>query len=193
MGTKILFLDIDGVVSSIRNGIVGDDFDLVALKLLEQAQRECGFEIVISSARRQHFKSAEDFLNPIKEVGVDLKLHERWKTPIGYGQLLDLLTNRGETGQIDEVAARRRYWQLHTSPSPVTKWRGVEIQQWIMDEIGDSPLSAYQLLDFLVVDDSCDMFPLDPSHFLHIPKGESICGLQVEHYDYIINYFNFQW
>lgn len=73
---KILFLDIDGVLNSVRTSMAFggypmelthlEAFDQVAIKLLQRLCDSAGIQIVLSSAWRLHF--------PFKNVGQALEL-----------------------------------------------------------------------------------------------------------------------
>jgi len=88
MTTKVIFLDIDGVITSPRVG--WHRFDVYAVQFLNWLCKEVDAKIVISSTwRYNHPKEEfEEFFTTI---------HENWRTPT------DLLTN-GSNCRGDEIA-----------------------------------------------------------------------------------------
>jgi len=70
---KVIFLDIDGVLTSVRTGWF--NMDIYAVNFLRWACKKSGAKIVISSTWR--YNHGEDFWKPIFEE----HLHEDFKTP----------------------------------------------------------------------------------------------------------------
>lgn len=179
--SRILFLDIDGVVSSHRNLILGDEFDIVALRLLEKLQVECQFDIVISSSRRKNIKSITDFSNMLTtKYGVRLHFHTAWKTVNKKDVILDNLPK--DYGRIFKQYVRK--WGVHAPKhiSETLHWRGFEIYDWLLHHREENP-------KFLIIDDSMDMFPIDIKYLVRVKRGEELGGLQMSHYDRILEYF----
>lgn len=187
METAILFLDIDGVVSSSRNLVTGTKFDQVALKLIEKLQKKYNFQIVLSSSHRKHIRNIIEWVTAIeKDYGVCLNIHPNWRTVTGMSSMVD---------EYDASHDNRDYW-MHlnklTDPDSLTKettfyWRGWEIQQWLNEyekENGCKPIYA-------CIDDSRDLYPIPYSHFVHVDQGE-MYSLQLSHYDALNAVFNRQ-
>lgn len=180
--SKILFLDIDGVVSSHRNLLIGEEFDVVALKMLEILQREIGFLIVISSTRRKHIKSIADFSKMLSDkYGVCLKFHETWRTATRFKQP-DLSKLPAAHARIFKQYVRRFGENAPKKLEDTFTWRGFEIHDWLLNR-------PEKEIKYLIVDDSMDMFPIDIKHLLRIKYGEELGGLQLKHYDQILEYF----
>lgn len=182
---RVLFLDFDGVVRSHRNFEVDMDFDPVALKMIEKLQQHGNFKIVVSSTERILIKDIEAFKQSlIEDYGVTLEFHSRWRTPssIRDAHLMPLS---------EDVKRYVKYWSKEMSVEidsdyyNIRFWRGFEIQAWLnaeYDEVGEET-------DFLVLDDSRDMFPIKPKSVILVKHGESRGGLQLKHYDKIWGYF----
>lgn len=181
---RVLFLDFDGVVRSNRNFIIGMDFDIVALKMIEKLQLAGGFKIVISAAARITIKDIGKFRQTlIDDYGVTLEFHERWRTPT----LKDAHLIRVDTNVQNYV----KYWSKEMSVEidpdyyNIRFWRGFQIQAWLNAEFD----AVGREMDYLVLDDSRDMFPLKPKSVILVKKGESRGGMQLRHYDKIRGYF----
>lgn len=182
---RVLFLDFDGVVRSFRNFIVDMDFDVVALKMIEKLQKECGFKIVISSTDRIIIKDIEKFRQSlIADYGVTLNFHKRWRTPT--------LRNPHLIRMDANAQKYMKHWskEMSVEIAPdyynIRFWRGFQIQAWLNAEFDD----VGEETDYLVLDDSRDMFPLKPKSVILVKKGESRGGMQLRHYDNIWGYFS---
>lgn len=177
---RILFLDIDGVISSIRNAILQLGYDVTAVKLLKDLQERCGFLIVLSSARRKHFTSKEDFIKEVfEETGVTLELHDSWRTVSHPTNQLEHLPKRHQV----IFKSYRKYWKKYLKTYHDTLyWRGHEIRQWLRDHGEDN-------YEYVVIDDSFDLFPIPVERIVHIQYGECDSGMKVEHYDRVLELF----
>lgn len=177
---RILFLDIDGVISSVRNLILQLEYDHTAVALLKDLQEKCGFLIVMSSSRRKHFDNAEAFLKELKEeTGLTVELHENWRTPSYSTEPLENLPK----GHQVIFKAYRKYWKKYLKTYHDTRhWRGHEIRQWLRDNDESN-------FEYVVLDDSYDLFPIDPKRIVHINFGESDSGMKIEHYDKVLELF----
>lgn len=177
---RILFLDIDGVISSIRNAILQLDYDATAVKLLKDLQQRCGFLIVLSSARRKNFETKEEFIKEVfEETGVVLELHDSWRTVSHPTDPLDNLPKRHQV----IFKSYRKYWKRYLKTYHDTEyWRGHEVRQWLRDH-GENNF------EYVVLDDSFDQFPIPVERVVHIQYGESDSGMKVEHYDQVLELF----
>lgn len=178
---KILFLDIDGVISSLRNSIVGLKYDPVATLMLKKLQDQIGFKIVVSSAQRINHKSATSMLKRIKDVtGVDLVFHEDWRT---VSHPTDYLGNLPE-GHEETFKDYKAFWKDHLYNVESTEnWRGHQIQQWLVDHTDKD-------IEYVVIDDSFDLFPIPTQRIVHIRYGESTAGMLMDHYDQVLRLFS---
>jgi hypothetical protein len=179
---RIIFLDIDGVISSLRNSILNMNYDPVAVLMLRSLQTECNFKIVVSSARRKLHKSKEAFSDSIYyATNIRLNIHDDWRTVSHVKEPFSQLPDNHESilkEYIDSV------WYNSVQVKEDTRyWRGHEIRQWLLDH-------GEHNFDYLVLDDSFDLYPIPTSNVLRIENGESNAGLLVEHYDFIRKYFN---
>lgn len=177
----ILFLDVDGVISSLRNSIVGLKFDPVSTLMLKKLQDKIGFKIVVSSAQRINHKSAESFIERIRSVtGVTLDLHEDWRTVSHPDKPLE---NLPKNHQIIFRDYRKIWGKSYLRTIYTTRyWRGHQIRQWLRDHSDEN-------IKYVVVDDSFDLFPIPIDRVVRIKHGEQICGMQIEHYDQIFKLF----
>lgn len=183
--SPVLFLDIDGVVSSHRNLMIGKEFDDVALSMLAHLQNEFNFLIVLSSSRRILYTELSQLTNELESNhGVTLRFHHRWKTQhqVEGSDVTLPTTNYGD---------RCAYWGRVMGVDvkdieSVRSCRGLEIQQWLNDE----ELETGERIDYVVVDDSVDLFPIDPKYYVRVYQGEIRGGLQLRHYDSISKKFN---
>lgn len=177
---RILFLDLDGVISSLRNSIVGLKYDPVATLMLKKLQDQIGFKIVISSAQRINHKSAESIIKRISDVtGVELDLHEDWRTVSHPESPLENLPKNYQHIFKDY----RKVWKKYLKTIYCTQhWRGHQIRRWLLDHQNEE-------IDYVVVDDSFDLFPIPVEKVVRIKYGEQICGLTMDHYDQILKTF----
>jgi len=151
--SKIIFLDIDGVVTSVRTGWY--NFDIYTVNFLRWLCKESGAKIVISSTWR--YNHGHDFWKPIFED----YLHDDFKTP---DKLKDNFQIRGkDCNRGDEIQA----W--------LDKHKDVE-KYLILDD--DSDMLEHQL-PYLIQTDSMDGMLSDhmmaARHFFRIknyPKEE---------------------
>lgn len=181
---RVLFLDFDGVVRSNRNFIIDMDFDIVALKMIEKLQLAGNFKIVVSSTDRITIKDIGKFRQSlIDNYGVTLEFHKRWRTPTEADPHLI----RVDANAKNYVKHWSKEMSVEIDPDyyNIRFWRGFQIQGWLNAEFG----VVGKEIDYLVLDDSRDMFPLKPRSVILVKKGESRGGMQLRHYDKIWGYF----
>jgi hypothetical protein len=87
MSKPVVFLDMDGVLSSPRAFIVQQDrpnhsdkwIDPIAVRALNMLCRAAGAEVVVSSVWRLN-RTRDEFRNILERNGFDGALHEDWRT-----------------------------------------------------------------------------------------------------------------
>lgn len=182
----IVFLDYDGVIADMGSRIVAgantprhQQFNLVSIGLLKDLQKRYGFLIVCSS--RAHAKRTLE--EQIDHYPIDMepfKFHEDYRTS---GSLID-----GEC-RMDEYLANTSNYKLeilsgvYGPRSLNSENRGWYILDWL-ERNGYDPDAG----NYMVIDDSTDMFPIPGQSFLHIQEGELLGGFQAKHYIYMLEY-----
>lgn len=153
---RIMFLDVDGVLTSERTAIVHGGpqelggpvvgrgfpntlklqdllkFDSVALGLIRTVCFETGCKVVLSSTWRKHGDTPEEFSKAFKLPVIGF-------TPVLGGK------------------------------------RGREIERWL----NDHP----EVKDYAIIDDDSDMLPTQSDHFVHV---SSTNGVLSEHYHLLV-------
>lgn len=148
MKNKIIFLDFDGVINSVRS-VVADQkcvnalnakhailagntivsgFDPVAVKLIQQIMRKTDAYIVVSSAWRRAIT-----LNDIRQI-----FHTEFGWPGGEDERIIGVTGRRDDGH-----------------------RGTEIQEWI-----DDHTVGIRNFQYIIVDDSYDFHDYQHKRFI---------------------------
>lgn len=136
--TKILFLDVDGVLNYSKMNREGQRWPFVlstqAIDLLDWVVNSTGCKIVMSSTWRLH-GDAMDYLKK-KYPRLRELLHDNWRTPYGVE---------------DEI-------RLSDIKNGLRHVRGFEINKWLSDH---PDVTAYA-----IVDDDGDMLPDQKANFV---------------------------
>lgn len=204
---KVLFLDIDGVLSHVCQRYAEDDgyldkMDRYLLKNLAKVQQECGFKIVVSSTWRIG-RTKEEMEEVFKDNGSVLDLHDDWATttkePYTYEEI------QGSEGELKKKTDNytTRYITKLYSATYLNKFCTIEQITELQNKTFDSELKdqrglqIYKWLEehpevdcYLVVDDSSDMFMIPRDNFLHVKDGEMTNGLNMYQFNRIKNHFS---
>jgi len=160
---KIIFLDIDGVLNTIRSYYATgsqETWDAIACKYLQVLLKyNNDLRIVVSSTWRY----SNDCLGIFKYNGFDTSMfHKHWRTPImSPEEKLGL-----EAKSFKEKAVR-----------------GIEIQRWLSDE------RHSDVTHYCIIDDDDDMLPEQEKHFVQVPAYD---GILYSHMDRINNILELQ-
>lgn len=190
----IVFKDIDGVTSSVRNAILKQPYDALSIQLIADAFRiakeKYGFDVklVISSTRRKDHNhgSAELIARRMEEV-----LGGK-KCPFEFHQMYRTVTYTSREGVTEElerlsydfpdISDYHHVWGEDLEISHTEHWRGWEIMDWLVtDENINRP--------YIVLDDSFDLYPIHCSDILRIDNGEET-GFMINHYDRLLSMFD---
>lgn len=162
-----LFLDIDGVLNSMRllfavnaNSDVKfenymHELDPIAINLLRSSQQLCNFKIVISSAWRYSF-TIEQFHELFSKFEWDTK---------------DIIID----------VTRREYNKSDNNGN--VDIRGNQIKDWIDNNVN----GAY---NYVILDDSSDMLDEQMKHLVHTENND---GFLFTHYKQIAEIFRKDW
>jgi hypothetical protein len=161
--TKIIFLDIDGVLNSQLYYTTGrsdasgvrNDIDPVAIELLNELINKTGAKVVISSS---------------------------WRVGRTVEELQSILNKEGFTGEVIDKTK-----DLRDREDGDAILRGNEIFCWIMDNPGivGQYYSSYK--NYVIFDDDTDMLYRQVNNFIRVEK---FCGLSPTNVQAAINILN---
>lgn len=199
---KVLFLDIDGVLSHVCQRYAEVDgylnkMDRYLLKNLAKVQQECGFKIVVSSTWRIG-RTKEEMEEVFKDNGSVLDLHDDWATTTKEPYTYEEIQER-EDDLNKQVNSYFQHYSWINSTYFYEKSRDPGFLKSIFDSDlkGQRGLQIYKWLEehpevdcYLVVDDSSDMFMIPKDNFLHVKDGEMTNGLNMFQFNRIKNRFS---
>ena len=191
----IIFLDLDGVLSSVRNLVIKEEFDPIAIRLLAMLlgkfTDQLNIQFVLHSSRRilkeYDTKEKVELLLNQHLTGHDFKFvfhtDHRVQT-VKYKRLDEIQDQHIPTVSESITKTYTVYFDkvidaqgniTDQLKSHFKHFRGWFIFDWLLR-------NEYKG-DYCVIDDSFDLFPLSAEHVIHIKHGESICGFNLDAYD----------
>lgn len=178
---RVAFLDMDGVmihVLSTRRHCNNPtkyptEVDKNCVDVLLRLQQQHGFKIVLSSSMRKIYKTKEEFLETYAGSGLEqLVFHEDWKTPH--------YSNKIYEGTEQSLQDWTRRMSKPCEVDQTQYWRGHEIMAW---------LEAHpDVNQFVVFDDSPDMYPLADEQVVWVRHGLQDGGLRGYREDWLVSH-----
>lgn len=179
---RIIFLDYDGVICHQMSRYTipesediysGEYLDITKLRALKRIQELTGALFVTCSAAHTR-ESKEEQERIIASYGVNLEFHEDWAVPRGQfpSQALH-----------DQIVAGPRYAlrfeqfpDMADAPwATVSIQRGMHILEWLHNHPEIRPEN------FLILDDSSDMYPIPQWNHVWVKYGEHKGGFDFDH------------
>lgn len=170
--SRIMFLDIDGVVCTMRSHLAFGDkrglmeaWDITVCQMIRQLCEDFGFKIVISSCWRSQ--------NRVEKLRSHLCV---------YGLIEHLYEGKGERKKWF-YGQEKQSWEWRTKylydKNKNHMKRGYEIKEWLKRH----PFVS----DYIIVDDDSDMLDKQMNHFY---KTDSQEGFGAKHYMDIFNRYS---
>lgn len=190
MSDRIVFLDYDGVLChrliawlDRSEGYFNQGHDKTVIRTLARLQRDIGFKFV--SCSRAHTEPTRKEQEAVfYKYGHHLDFHADHAVPYKT----DITESQYQEIYLPRVGDPLDYYDSphYTEPIPWERlvWhRGFNIQSWLNahPEIGSS--------DYLVLDDSSDMYPLPKENHILIRDGEMTGGLNMHQVLAIYKFF----
>lgn len=172
MKNRILFLDIDGPLihdrsTYLQRNVIGGrnlPYCNESVAFLKKLYEQFKFQIVVSSSYRLDHLVLGDFLETHHQLK-DFEFHPDWKTT---SRVVDYpVTNDAEQLSLDHWAKINEV--PHTERHSIGQ-RGGQIQDWV-------DCHDFEEFDYMVIDDSCDLYPLNPFNVIWLEQAISRGGI----------------
>ena len=178
---KVVFLDFDGPLihslSLTRNIKWPKDFpteiDPKCVNRLRELQERFGFKVVISSTIRRNHQTLEGLLEHYSTSNLStLDYHDDWRTPMTAKKIY--------LGSDESLCHWTGLMNVKKAVLETQYWRGHEVKTWLD--------SHPEVTEYLVIDDTPNLYPLEQKHCLWIYNAKYHGGMLSKHID-IPSYF----